>query len=998
MKIAMVSVICHLLLVAGNTWELPVFVEEPIGVERQNAPVSGGICLPADQFARTTEFSLWDGDREVPVQISPLVIDRAGNLRWVLLDFQASLLPRQKKVFRLKAEASRASHPSPLEVRETSEYVEVKTGPLQFRLSRREPFGLFSSVQIHGRAIVAGGRLSWVDARTEVEYVAGPPREITFEYQGPLRVTLRAEGNYEGPGDARLGYITRITAWAGRSDIRIQHILANSNSEQVYHVKIKGASLSLRHLLGDEMEVWLPTPGEENAIRLQAGVRAWVHQGKLSHWYRQPIRDAGRAGVGQKVLWEGAESGGWIFASGEGGAMWVCDRDFLGDPPRRLAIDRDWLHVEFVCENLPGERGSPFASDALWLYDLSHRTAEIWIDFDPPRPKENVYELCDRWALAARQRLLAFAPPNWYAQCDVFGVGPFGTLQDEIATYRLWGWEFSEKQLPRSQPDPHAFVRWEDNHYESEADSTEALLLMAIRTEQRGFFDQAEAWGRYHANLHAWRSDGWMYDDGAIWFPQGGPLGTRPVRKPANVQYQKWGKGGPDDVELWRLVQAKSCYCHFYGAGLVDLFLVTGERDFLEAAIDLAEQKRSEFLKHRQFRPGKTTIDDTRGFGRGFYVLVRLAEVLPQLPWLNELVRLCRDVLWECPNLDERGFAPCHIGTGFGGFDLKRDLPPEMKAYMDTQGIQIDERGWLTDRTGRRWPVVCLGGTWQHFYVQAAAERYARVFHDEDMADFTVAFGQFAAKFLLSRQCKQTHYYAYMDVPEKGRAWDPWEFVPPHTQTKEGEGCEHSGWYTRFFPDAMAKAYSFSGDVALLERAKEFWHFGSKRGYRTLKLSADWSQVGQFAGHVPPKDDTVLSTARMFYHWAHPRPDREGPEAVRDLSVTLAQGGKVEVRFTAPKDRGGGWVKRYQLKYAALPIVDWPEYDFARDDGVKRNFWRANNVEGKPPPSPPGTKEYFFIAIPKEHLAGGSLYFCIVSFDEHNNRSGLSNVVELKLR
>jgi hypothetical protein len=45
------------------------------------------------------------------------------------------------------------------------------------------------------------------------------------------------------------------------------------------------------------------------------------------------------------------------------------------------------------------------------------------------------------------------------------------------------------------------------------------------------------------------------------------------------------------NFERGTLVQAKACYCHFYGAGLVDYFLLTGEHDTLKAALDLAEQK-----------------------------------------------------------------------------------------------------------------------------------------------------------------------------------------------------------------------------------------------------------------------------------------------------------------------------------------------------------------------------------------------------------------------
>ncbi len=972
--------------------EIPLTVQEPIGVARHNSPVTSGVGLPRGEFPRDQRFSLFDGDREIPLQTTPLVVETDGTLRWVLLDFQLSVGAKETKRLSLRTEPPRVKPTAVLRIAETGDAVAVDTGPLGFTVSKSKPFGLFDSVQVRGKRIVGGGEVEFVEARTGIRYAAGKPTQAYVEYRGPLRATLRVEGVYKpdsptrsvDAGDCRLKYITRITAWAGRTDVRIQHILANSNNEQVYHVNLKSASLRLRHTLGAGAEGAVGSGGLSAGLSDAGAI--WLHQGKINRYYGSPIADAARAGIGQRTVWTGADGCGWMWLRTGNSAILVCDRDFTGDPPRKLLADKDRVTIEYVSDKLTGGRGEPFASDHVWLYDLSHKVADVWIELAPVRDP-------DSYAKASREQLMAFAPGEWYSRCDVLGVGPFGTLEDEKQVYQEWGWKFTERQLPKSDPAPGAFVRWEDNHYESEADSAEALLLMAVRTGERGFFDQGEAWARYHANLHAWRTDGWVYDDGAIWFPQGGPLGTRPKRNPANVSYKHWGQGTGDDKELWHLVRAKSCYCHFYGAGLVEYFLLTGERDALEAAIDLAEQKNSEFRKHRHFTPGKTTISDTRGFGRGFYVITHLLEAVPDNAFVADLARLCRDVLWECPNLDERGFAPCHIGSGFGGFDPKKNIPAEMKKFMDDRGIGIDEKGWLSDGTGKRWPVVCLGGTWQHAYVQAAAERYARLFDDEEMADFTVAFGRFAAKSLLSEKCKQTHYYAYMDVPLKGEAWDPWKFQPEHTETEEGEGCTHSGWYTRFFPDAMAKAYSFTGDANMLLRSREFWHYGSKRGYRTKNLSAGWNAVGRFATHVPPKDDTVLSTSRLFYEWTHPRGDKAPPRPITDLSVLALRNGEAAVSFTAPADIGGGKVVRYQVKCAELPIVDYDEYDFARDDGLKRNFWRATNLKGEPTPAPPGARERFKIAgVPGVK----QLYFVVVSYDDSSNRSALSNLARAR--
>jgi hypothetical protein len=148
--------------------------------------------------------------------------------------------------------------------------------------------------------------------------------------------------------------------------------------------------------------------------------------------------------------------------------------------------------------------------------------------------------------------------------------------------------------------------------------------------------------------------------------------------------------------------------------------------------------------------------------------------------------------------------------------------------------------------------------------------------------------------------------------------------------------------------------------------------------------------VGEFATHAPPKDDTVLSTSRMFHEWSHLRDDTQPPETIGDLVVVRLGDGRAEIGFTAPRDAGGGRVARYQVKCAELPIVDYGQYEFARDDGKKRNFWRAVNLMGEPGPSEPGAKERFVVSgVPDKPL----LYFVVACYDQVSNRSPLSNVV-----
>ena len=78
---------------------------------------------------------------------------------------------------------------------------------------------------------------------------------------------------------------------------------------------------------------------------------------------------------------------------------------------------------------------------------------------------------------------------------------------------------------------------------------------------------------------------------------------------------------------------------------------------------------------------------------------------------------------------------------------------------------------------------------------------------------------------------------------------------------------------------------------------------------------------------------------------------------------------------------------------STLPIVAYADFDYARDFGHKRNWWRAINVVGEPVPATPGSVEKFVVSgMPP----GQTLYVAVRSYDDSSNRSAMSNVVKIK--
>ena len=622
---------------AAEPFQVELSVTESAGMARRQEPISGGVPLPRGRLRADQPFALFRADgRELPCQTRPLVVETDGTLRWVLLDFQDDLPAGTTAKYVLKAARPSAAPARLLRIHESPQAVTVDTGVVQFAVSRKKPFALLDSVAVGGKEVLSGagvsytqlqGRKGWDDPAkwSPLKLQAGPPESVTVQYAGPMRATIQVKGRFaDDPSGA--SYQAWITAWAGQGRLLVKYKLCNSNADQYTAILVRDSTIELK--LAQPQGIVL---GGQSPI--PAGTSGWIYQGLLPS-----APGACRAGRGEQALWTSAANdrpGGWI--AGTGGAVWfVWDRLFWTNPARRLEVAAGRLLLQGIAPRLDGPLdpngregrriGQPYQAQGFWLYDCSHHSSEYVLDFAPPA------EL-DQLARACHDRLWVLAPPSHYAECGVMG-GPAGSLDDEQAAYKAWGWSYDPKQATASTPRVAAgsFVGFEDNHYESEADSVEALLLMYVRTGRRAWLDLGEAWARYHTDLQAWRSDLWAWKDGAIWFPSGGPQGNLQVRRKWNFGWgPNWGsrQKDPDCADLWRHAQAKSCYCHFYGSGLADFFCLTGDADALEAARDDVQQKDDEFRRYRKFQPGTSQIGDIRGFGRGFEVMMRVLQVDP---------------------------------------------------------------------------------------------------------------------------------------------------------------------------------------------------------------------------------------------------------------------------------------------------------------------------------------------------------------------------------
>ncbi|MHC4916709.1 MAG: hypothetical protein ACYTGB_14585, partial [Planctomycetota bacterium] len=247
---------------------LPLEVAEQWG---QGGPrfVSFGVPLMPGQEKDPARLSLAVRDAEgqlkaVPAQFRVLARWwRADDtIRWVLVDFKASLGNMQKKAFFLtnkKLEA--AAPPSPVKVEQDEKTITVTTGPARFVIDRKK-FNLFRHVYFdenkdgnfeagedalaagddHGVVLtdMAGNRYLSSAGTTDVRVIEA----------GPMRVRVRARGRNAaaGKGYSRgmYGFDVFMDFYAGSGDVKLDLVLTNSAASGIGTPTFDDASLLLK--------------------------------------------------------------------------------------------------------------------------------------------------------------------------------------------------------------------------------------------------------------------------------------------------------------------------------------------------------------------------------------------------------------------------------------------------------------------------------------------------------------------------------------------------------------------------------------------------------------------------------------------------------------------------------------------------------------------------------------------------------------------------------
>ena len=201
-------------------------VAEPAGQDRARTPLTCGVPLAKGALFEATNTRLLAPSGPLPLQARAEARWEDGSIKWLLLDTQLDLKADQKLGLVLEYGAKAASPPvaAPLKLTELSGRggVLVDTGPAHVIAPR---VGAAELRAVAGNALLAGLTSTLTDQ--DGTAFAFETEDVQVTERGALRTTVRMDGHYTAAGRKHFMGALLVTAFAGKSYVRVDHVFGN---------------------------------------------------------------------------------------------------------------------------------------------------------------------------------------------------------------------------------------------------------------------------------------------------------------------------------------------------------------------------------------------------------------------------------------------------------------------------------------------------------------------------------------------------------------------------------------------------------------------------------------------------------------------------------------------------------------------------------------------------------------------------------------------------
>lgn len=645
---------------------VPLTVVERDGEARMMQPVTSGVPLPEGMFKDVSSLRLVDeAGAEVPCQFTPTVRWwRDQSVRWVLLDFQASVPAFTMRPFFLRDDGPAQPIENPIAVEEGADRIVVTTGPLRFAV-RKQGFNLIDEAWLDesgagqfddAHRIVKpepfSGPVIWSNYPNLPAYrtylaANDPESQVTVEESGPMRVVLKAVGRHlpekpAGPDDKCLDYTLRIHAYRGQSYLRVQYSAECKQGQSIGHfTPLDRWHVAIRGDLGKDLTYHFGNEGAHVSGVFGTSDRAWLLCEEADRWevggapYHHSTSGV-LAGRAKSIL---PQRLGIVDLTGPEKGIMVAVRWFWQNYPKGLFVYPDgsvhaalWPSLVRKSPTVTGTTGDRKAN----FFPGVSKTHDLLIYLHGPKGLDRLAEM----NAFINRPLFARCRPDWYCQ----GTRAFGRLASsspnlypEDLRWLVEAYDYFFEQNRRAQINYRDYVRGIDaygmfnfgdcvNHINANRrdnvgerpDPTDihwdnqyygyphAMLIQYARTGNLDMLEMAE-----QASTHL------QDTDTHVWHPDPRFVGApRYSAGPDHVRTYGGGDG----------VYTSNTYNHYKNQSLFERFWLMGDRRALEMGLLSAGFART----HQT-----GAISQSRSIGHGIVGLLAAYETTLDTSYLD---------------------------------------------------------------------------------------------------------------------------------------------------------------------------------------------------------------------------------------------------------------------------------------------------------------------------------------------------------------------------
>jgi YetA-like protein len=479
--------------------QVTLIVTEPAGLARVAEPVTAGIPVPRGMLLDAADVTLIDesSQAEAAIQTEALARWSDGSVKWLLVDFQATLKPLAIAPYEIVFGRRSRVRPGVLRVVEAAGGIRVDTGEACFDLDSRA-FRPFAGVRVGDVDVVGGSDIVLVGAGGQRQ--TATLERVVVETRGPLRSTLRLGGRIRSRrAGVEADLSLRLSFFSGSAGVDLQLRVRNPRA-----ARHRGGFWDL----GDAGSIFFRELATEFRLAGQAATTV--------DWTETPETPAWSHPLGSFELYQDSSGGLNWDSPNHVNRLGVVTTRF---PGYRVALDRrvtsEGRRASPIVALQDGQRAVAVALDGFWQnfprsIEAEHRVLRLgWL----PRQCADLHELQGGEQKTHRGLLQFSAEP-----LDVVGL--------------TWTATRLIPQVPREWFATSGVIPGMAEAIHSTSDSqslalAEQIVSSAVEGE-RSFFARREIIDEY-----GWRNFGEIYaDHEAIRHP-----GPRPLVAHYNNQY-----------------------------------------------------------------------------------------------------------------------------------------------------------------------------------------------------------------------------------------------------------------------------------------------------------------------------------------------------------------------------------------------------------------------------------------------------------------------------